>query len=66
MRIDPSNHFLGQRVNFWVSLVCFVASVLFFLWWQFRRKAPAEQPRPRKQREAPKRETMAVPRGRVR
>ena len=24
LRIDPSNHFLGQRINFWVALVCFV------------------------------------------
>ena len=21
LRIDPSNHFLGERINFWVSLV---------------------------------------------
>ena len=26
LRVDPSNHFLGERINFWVSLVCFVAS----------------------------------------
>jgi prolipoprotein diacylglyceryl transferase len=67
LRIDPSNHFLGQRINFWVSLLCFVASVSFFIWWQFLRKPPeAPQPRARKQRPAPKRQTMAVPRGRVR
>ena len=67
LRIDPSNHFLGQRVNFWVSLVCFVASVSFFLWWQFVRNPRAEEPpQTRRRRPAPKRPTMAVPRGRVR
>src|SRR5713101_2384796 len=29
LRIDPSSHFLGQRINFWVSLVTFVGSVSF-------------------------------------
>jgi prolipoprotein diacylglyceryl transferase len=69
LRIDPSNHFLGQRINFWVSLACFVASVAFFVWWQFLRKpsAPkAPKAKPRKEREVPKGPTMTVPRGRVR
>ncbi len=35
LRIDPAHTFLGQRVNFWVSLVLFVVSVAFFIWWQF-------------------------------
>ena len=64
LRIDPAHHFLGQRINFWVSLVCFIASTLFFLWWQFRRpehKEPERRPRP-----IPKGPTMSVPRGRVR
>ena len=64
LRIDPAHHFLGQRINFWVSLVCFVASTLFFVWWQFRRpehKEPERRPRP-----IPKGPTMSVPRGRVR
>src|SRR5205823_227221 len=26
LRIDPSHHFLGQRLNFWVSIVVFVCS----------------------------------------
>jgi prolipoprotein diacylglyceryl transferase len=65
LRIDPSNHFLGMRINFWVALVVFVASVVFFLWWQFRRtepKRPERKPRP----SPPKGPKMAVPRGRVR
>ena len=69
LRIDPSNHFLGQRINFWVSLACFVASVAFFVWWQFLRKpsAPkAPKAKPRKERPVPKGPTMTVPRGRVR
>jgi len=69
LRIDPSNHFLGQRINFWVSLACFVASVAFFVWWQFLRKPSTHEPgprRPAKPREVPKGRTMAVPRGRVR
>jgi prolipoprotein diacylglyceryl transferase len=64
LRIDQSHHFLGQRINFWVSLVLFVASTLFFIWWQFRRpehKEPERRPRP-----IPKGPTMSVPRGRVR
>jgi prolipoprotein diacylglyceryl transferase len=64
LRIDPAHHFLGQRINFWVSLVCFIASTLFFVWWQFRRpehKEPERRPRP-----IPKGPTMSVPRGRVR
>ena len=66
LRIDPSNHFLGQRINFWVSLVCFVVSVAFFVWWQFFHRERSEKPEVRKARPIPKGPTMAVPRGRVR
>src|SRR5437016_10799966 len=51
LRIDPSSHFLGMRINFWVSLVIWIASVAFFIWWQFVRvpTAPSEpQAKPRK------------------
>jgi prolipoprotein diacylglyceryl transferase len=65
LRIDPSNHFAGQRINFWVSLVVFIGSVSFFVWWQFVRKtstdAPTSRPRP-----VPTGPKMAVPKGRVR
>src|SRR3954463_8930934 len=57
LRIDPSNHVLGQRLNFWVALVCFVASLAFFVWWQFLRKPSTNAPRSpkaRKPREVPK------------
>jgi prolipoprotein diacylglyceryl transferase len=65
LRIDPSNHFAGQRINFWVSLVVFIGSVSFFVWWQFLRKASTDAPssRPRPIPTGPK---MAVPKGRVR
>ena len=66
LRIDPSNHFLGQRINFWVSLVVFVCSVAFFVWWQFLRTPSEEKPPVQKARPIPKGPTMAVPRGRVR
>ena len=65
LRIDPSNHFLGQRINFWVALVCFVASVAFFVWWQFLRTPKPDTPRS-KPRPVPKGPRMTVPRGRVR
>jgi prolipoprotein diacylglyceryl transferase len=65
LRIDPSNHFLGQRLNFWVSIVCFVVSVAFFIWWQFIHTAKPDKPKARA-RPMPKGPRMTVPRGRVR
>ena len=64
LRIDPAHHFLGMRINFWVSLACFVLSTLFFVWWQFRR--PEHREPERRARPIPKGPTMSVPRGRVR
>jgi prolipoprotein diacylglyceryltransferase len=66
LRIDPSSHFLGQRLNFWVSLACFVGSVAFFVWWQFIRSPSVDAPKPRSARPVPTGPRMAVPRGRVR
>ena len=68
LRIDPSHRFLGERVNFWVSLVVWVASVAFFVWWQFfrdRELDEKEKPAP-KTRPIPKGPQMTVPKGRVR
>src|SRR5215475_2986956 len=31
LRIDPANHFLGLRVNDWVSLVVFLGALIYFL-----------------------------------
>ncbi len=62
LRIDPAHHIGGLRLNAWVSIVCFVGAVAFFLW--NRRRAHQEE-RPRR-REPPKGPAMAIPRGRVR
>ncbi len=73
MRSDPSNHVAGMRVNFWVSLVVFLTSSAFFVWWQFLRdpaaQRPPRTPRSRRGKPAPARKQgprMAVPKGRVR
>lgn len=66
LRIDPSSHFLGMRINFWVSLVVWVGAVAFFIWWQFIRvpsEPSAPQAKPRQIEPGP---AMAVPKGRVR
>jgi prolipoprotein diacylglyceryltransferase len=64
LRIDPAHHFLGQRLNFWVSIVVFVLATAFFVWWQFIRKGPAEERRARPtEATGPK---MAIPGRRVR
>jgi len=65
LRIDPAHHFAGLRLNAWVSIVVFVCSTGFFVWWQFIRKGGDEPGRARA-REVPSGPAMAVPRGRVR
>ena len=64
LRVDPSGHFAGERVNFWVAIVVFVASTAFFVWWQFFRKG-GEEPKVLR-RAAPRGPAMTVPKGRVR
>jgi prolipoprotein diacylglyceryltransferase len=63
LRIDPSHEFGPLRLNGWVSLVLFVCSTAFFVWWQFIRRGPDERARAASR---PKGPTMAVPKGRVR
>ncbi|MBA2475651.1 MAG: prolipoprotein diacylglyceryl transferase [Actinobacteria bacterium] len=60
LRIDPSHELGPLRLNAWVSIVVFLASAGFFVWWQYLRRSSEDQPR------APDRPTMAIPRGRVR
>ena len=64
MRVDPSHHFLGERINFWVSLLVFLASAAAFVWLQFYRPRGPEPtvgtPRPAGG------SSMAVPGKRVR
>jgi prolipoprotein diacylglyceryl transferase len=63
LRVDPSRDFWGMRLNAWVALIVFVASSLFFIWWQlYDRQLPSLTPRRR--RAGPKRPAMAVPRSR--
>src|SRR5256714_1544943 len=66
LRVDPSHRFLGERLNFWVSIVLFVCSTAFFIWWQFMRREGDRPAVRRKPRPIPKGPAMAVPRGRVR
>ena len=65
LRVDPSHHFAGERLNFWVSAVLCVCSVAFFVWWQFFHESGQPTVK-RKPREIPKGPAMAVPKGRVR
>ncbi len=64
LRVDPSHHFLGERINFWVSLIVFLAGVASFVWLQFFRPAGPE-PTTGARGQSPA-ASMAVPRGRVR
>jgi prolipoprotein diacylglyceryl transferase len=64
LRIDPAHELFGLRVNAYVSIVVFVCSTAFFVWWQFFRRDSGQ---PRISRTMPpKGPAMAVPRGRVR
>jgi prolipoprotein diacylglyceryl transferase len=66
LRVDPAHEFLGLRLNAWVSIVVFVLSTSFFIWWQFIRK-PSGDERPRATRTiVPTGPAMSVPKGRVR
>jgi prolipoprotein diacylglyceryl transferase len=64
LRVDPSHHFLGERINFWVALVVFLAAVASFVWLQFFRPA-GQEPTTGARRPGPQ-ASMTVPRGRVR
>jgi prolipoprotein diacylglyceryl transferase len=64
MRVDPSHHFLGERINFWVSLLLLIASTVAFVWLQFYRP-PGPEPSAGTGRPGPA-PSMAVPGKRVR
>jgi len=66
LRIDPSNHLGGMRINFWVSLGVWICSVGFFVWWQFLRRDTPRKPEQQRPRPVPTGPRMAVPKGRVR
>ncbi|MBA3366331.1 MAG: prolipoprotein diacylglyceryl transferase [Actinobacteria bacterium] len=62
IRVDPAHELAGLRLNAWVSIVVFVASTAFFVWWQFLRRR-GDDTRPAA---PPKGPAMAIPKGRVR
>jgi len=65
LRIDPAHDFGGLRLNAWVSIVVFICSTSFFIWWQFlrgREKGGGE----RKRKPKPRGPRMAIPKGRAR
>jgi phosphatidylglycerol---prolipoprotein diacylglyceryl transferase len=62
LRVDPSHHIAGLRLNAWVSVVVFLASGAYFLWHQFRGPAHTGVREPR--REPPKGPAMAIPKKR--
>ena len=70
LRIDQSHHIAGLRLNAWVSVILFVASSAFFLWWQVLGRGGSDGAGPPKVKPLPQpdpsRPKMAVPRGRVR
>jgi prolipoprotein diacylglyceryl transferase len=69
LRIDPSHHIFGLRLNAWVAVIVFVASTAFFIWWQILGRGGDATPREQKARPlptAPPGPKMAVPRRRVR
>ena len=63
LRIDPSKHYAGERLNFWVSLAAFVVSTAFFVWWQFVRTGNGDV---RRARRVPSGPAMAIPKSRTR
>ena len=65
LRIDPAHTFGPLRLNAWVSIVGFVVSTGFFVWWQFFRPETGRE-RPRATHIAPGGPTMTVPKSRVR
>jgi len=66
LRIDPSHEFFHERLNFWVALVLLIASVAFFVWWQFIRKHRDPARTVAAGTMSPSGPAMAVPKGRVR
>ncbi len=64
IRVDPAHHVAGLRLNAWVSLIVFICSTGFFIWWQ--RRDPAHRVREPKRPEPRQGPAMAIPKGRVR
>ncbi len=61
LRIDPSHHIAGLRLNAWVSIILFCGSTTYFILHQFG--GPAVPRRRRKQQVDEHRPAMAIPKG---
>ncbi|MGZ4441477.1 MAG: prolipoprotein diacylglyceryl transferase family protein, partial [Gaiellaceae bacterium] len=64
LRVDPSHHIAGLRLNAWVSIVVFVVSVAYFVRRQFR--SPGDDGPAAPERRVPTGPKMAIPKSRVR
>ena len=64
LRVDPSHHIGGLRLNAWVSIVVFVAGVAYFVRRQFR--SPDDDGPVKPDHIVPKGPRMAIPKSRVR
>jgi prolipoprotein diacylglyceryl transferase len=61
LRVDPSHHIAGLRLNAWVSIILFCGSTTYFILHQFG--GPAVPRRRRKHQEEEHRPAMAIPKG---
>jgi prolipoprotein diacylglyceryl transferase len=61
LRIDPSHHIAGLRLNAWVSIILFCGSTTYFILHQFG--GPAVPRRRRKHQVDEHRPAMAIPKG---
>jgi prolipoprotein diacylglyceryl transferase len=68
LRIDPSHHIFGLRLNAWVSIILFALSSILFVYWQFFRHGaePAAPGSGRRREPVVLGPTMAIPKKRAR
>jgi prolipoprotein diacylglyceryl transferase len=64
LRVDPSHHIAGLRLNAWVSIILFVLSTAYFVRRQFFGSDGDQPASPG--RTVPQGPKMAIPKGRVR
>ena len=64
LRIDPAHELAGLRLNAWVSIVLFVLSTAFFVWWQFFQGRGPRRRRRGEGEQAAGGPKMAIPKGR--
>jgi prolipoprotein diacylglyceryl transferase len=64
LRVDPSHHIAGLRLNAWVSIILFVLSTAYFVKRQLR--SPGDDGPVKPERTVPQGPRMAIPKSRVR